>query len=140
MQPTTRPYKAVAGFVLTAAGLIVQALVSKGDTAVTAREWVVILVGSVVTSGAVWGITNPPSTGRRDDRGASDLVTVLAVVGLVLVILFCIFGWPGRANATPVQPARPYWIDRACPAEDSNNCVWDAEQRGDARDHDYCAR
>lgn len=56
---TTQPYKAVAAFILTFAGLVVQAITGHGDGAITGKEWLVIIVGSLVTSGSVWGITNP---------------------------------------------------------------------------------
>lgn len=57
----TKPYKAVAGFILTFLGLVVQALVGQGDAGITVREWAVIVIGSLVTAGAVYGITNPPT-------------------------------------------------------------------------------
>lgn len=56
----TKPYKAVAAFVLTALGLVVQALIGKADNAITAREWFIIVAGSVVTAAVTWGVTNPP--------------------------------------------------------------------------------
>lgn len=56
----TKPYKAAAAFVLTFLGLIVQAVVGKADNAITAREWFVIVIGSLVVTGGVYGITNPP--------------------------------------------------------------------------------
>lgn len=57
----TKPYKAIAAFVLTALGLIVQALVGKGDDVITGREWFVIVAGAVVTAAVTWGVTNPPA-------------------------------------------------------------------------------
>lgn len=59
--PATKPYKAIAAFVLTFLGLVVQALVGKGDAAITGREWFVIIAGAIVTAGATYGITNPPA-------------------------------------------------------------------------------
>lgn len=58
--PETKPYKAIAAFLLTALGLVVQALVGKGDAVITAREWFVIIAGSIVTAAVTWGVTNPP--------------------------------------------------------------------------------
>ena len=60
MTPATKPYKACAAFVLTALGLVVQALAGRGDAVITAREWVIIVVGAIVTAAATYGITNPP--------------------------------------------------------------------------------
>lgn len=57
----TKPYKAAAAFVLTLLGLIVQALVDRGGSTITGREWFIIVIGSLVTTGAVYGITNPPA-------------------------------------------------------------------------------
>lgn len=60
----TKPYKAIAGFVLTFLGLIVQALTSNADAnSITLQEWLVIVVGSLVSAGAVYGITNPAKRG-----------------------------------------------------------------------------
>lgn len=55
----TKPYKAIAGFVLTFLGLVVQAITGKADSGITLQEWIVIIVGSLVSAGAVYGITNP---------------------------------------------------------------------------------
>lgn len=61
MTPKTKPYKAVAAFVFTFLGLFVQALVGYGDAAITTREWLVIVVGSLVTAYATYQVTNPPA-------------------------------------------------------------------------------
>jgi hypothetical protein len=59
----TKPYKAVVAFVLTFLGLIVQALTTHGDARnIAGSEWLVIIVGSLVTTGAVYGITNPAAS------------------------------------------------------------------------------
>lgn len=59
----TKPYKAILGFILTFLGLIVQALTSGADgRAITGQEWLVIIVGSLVSAGGVYGITNPPAS------------------------------------------------------------------------------
>lgn len=61
----TKPYKAVAAFVLTFAGLVIQAVTSSpADQAITGKEWLVIVVGALVTTGAVYGITNPANGPR----------------------------------------------------------------------------
>ena len=56
-----KPYKAVAAFVLTFLGLIVQALTDRGADVISGREWFVIVVGSLVTTGVVYGVSNPPA-------------------------------------------------------------------------------
>lgn len=64
MPPTTvatKPYKAVAAFVLTILGLLWASLAGK-DTLddMTLMEWLSIIVPVILTTGAVYGITNPP--------------------------------------------------------------------------------
>lgn len=56
--PKDAPYKAIAAFVLTTLGLVVQALVGRGDSAISPREWFVIVVGAIVTAGSVYVIDN----------------------------------------------------------------------------------
>lgn len=58
----TKPYKAIASFVLTFAGLVLQAVTGHGDGGITGQEWLVIIVGSLVSAGAVYGVTNPATT------------------------------------------------------------------------------
>lgn len=61
----TRPYKAAAAFVFTFLGLVVQAVTGHGDGAITGKEWLVIVVGALVTTAAVYGITNPATDSRN---------------------------------------------------------------------------
>lgn len=58
--PPTKPFKAIAAFLLTALGLVVQALIGRGDSTITGREWFVIVAGAVVTAAVTYGVTNPP--------------------------------------------------------------------------------
>lgn len=56
----TKPYKAIAAFVLTFLGLLIQSLEPTAKHhPVTTIEWVVTIVGALVSAGAVYGITNP---------------------------------------------------------------------------------
>lgn len=62
----TKPYKAILGFILTFLGLIVQALTAGRDSsAISGQEWLVIIIGSLVTAGGVYGITNPAVNPHR---------------------------------------------------------------------------
>lgn len=57
----TQPYKAVAAFVLTFLGTLVASVQGRkefGD--LTALEWLIVVTSALVTTGAVYGITNPP--------------------------------------------------------------------------------
>ena len=51
------------------------------------------------------------------------IIAVLVTVGAI------VFG-VAQSQAATNQPSAPYWVTRACPAEDSDNCYWDAEVRG----------
>lgn len=57
----TKPYKAIIGFVLTFLGLVVQAMQGFGNSPITTREWIIAIVGALVTAGGVYQITNPPT-------------------------------------------------------------------------------
>jgi hypothetical protein len=57
-----KPYKAIAAFVLTFLGLVVQALTDRGADAISTREWFIIVVGALVTTGVVYGVSNQPTT------------------------------------------------------------------------------
>lgn len=57
-----KPWKAVAAFVLTFLGLIVQALSDRGANAISTREWFIIVIGSLVTTGVVYGVSNQPTS------------------------------------------------------------------------------
>jgi hypothetical protein len=93
MSPTpvqpTKPYKAVAGGVLTFIGLIwanVQA--NGGDPPSGVWQWVSIIVPALITFGVVYGITNPPKdpTAVRGQRGTTDVMFLtFAAVPLILL-------------------------------------------------------
>ena len=57
----TKPYKAVAAFVLTFLGTLLASIQGKKEFSdLTALEWLIVLGTALVTTGAVYGITNPP--------------------------------------------------------------------------------
>lgn len=61
--PATKPYKAVAAFVLTFLGTLVASIQGRKEFAdLTALEWLIIVVSALVTTGAVYQITNPPKS------------------------------------------------------------------------------
>lgn len=60
--PTTKPYKAYAAFVLTVLGLLWAALEGRDSLDnMTLMEWLSIIVPVILTTGAVYGIRNPPT-------------------------------------------------------------------------------
>lgn len=51
----------------------------------------------------------------------------------------------GVATALPVtaqqsKPDLPVWTTRPCPTEDSVNCRWVADERGDGKGHSFVVR
>lgn len=63
MTPTTKPYKAVAAFVLTFLGTLLASIQGRkefGD--LTLLEWVIVVGTALVTTGVVYGVTNPPTS------------------------------------------------------------------------------
>ena len=55
-----RPYKAIAAFVLTVLGLLWASLEGRDNLAdMTVMEWLAIIVPTILTTGAVYGIRNP---------------------------------------------------------------------------------
>ncbi len=57
----TRPYKAVAAFALTFLGTLLASIQGRKEfTDLTALEWVIVVGTALVTTGAVYGITNSP--------------------------------------------------------------------------------
>lgn len=55
-----RPWKAIAAFVLTVLGLLWASLEGKDDLGnMTVMEWLAIIVPTILTTGAVYGIRNP---------------------------------------------------------------------------------
>ncbi len=58
---TTQPFKAVAAFVLaflTALYASIQGRTDLNDLGTI--EWLIVILGAVVTAGAVFAVTNPP--------------------------------------------------------------------------------
>lgn len=85
-----RPYKAVAAFVLTLLGLLWASLEGRDNLDnMSLMEWLAIVVPVILTTGTVYGITNPKVIvpARRDDRGAVDALMVILVVVAVLILL-----------------------------------------------------
>lgn len=55
-----RPWKAIAAFVLTVLGLLWASLEGRDDLGnMTMMEWLAIIVPTILTTGAVYGIRNP---------------------------------------------------------------------------------
>lgn len=62
----TQPYKAIAAFVLTFLGTLLASIQGhKEFSDLTALEWLIVLGTALVTTGAVYGITNPPVNRSR---------------------------------------------------------------------------
>lgn len=60
---TTKPYKAAVAFVLTFLASLLALVQDKtefGD--LTGLQWLIAVVSALVTSAAVYGVTNPPTT------------------------------------------------------------------------------
>jgi uncharacterized membrane protein YcaP (DUF421 family) len=61
----TKPYKAIAAFVLTFVGCLIASVEGKKEFSdLTTLEWLIVIGTAVVTTGAVYQITNPPVEGR----------------------------------------------------------------------------
>jgi hypothetical protein len=59
--PATKPYKAVAAFVLTVLGLLWASLEGRDSLSnMTLMEWLAIIVPVILTTGTVYQVTNPP--------------------------------------------------------------------------------
>lgn len=57
----TKPYKAVAAFVLTFIGAFVATVQGKTDLdTMKLIDWCIVVGSALVTAGATYGITNPP--------------------------------------------------------------------------------
>ena len=57
----TQPYKAVAAFFLTFLGTLLASVQGRKEFSdLTTLEWLIVLGTALVTTGAVYGITNPP--------------------------------------------------------------------------------
>ena len=67
--PAAKPYKAVAAFVLTFLSTLAVAFDPAAEHhPVTWQEWAFVIIGSLVTTAAVYGITNPPAGMIRRER------------------------------------------------------------------------
>lgn len=65
-RPDTKPYKAIAAFVLTFLGTLYATVQGRTDLDTMGwRDWLIIVVASLVTTGAVYGITNPAIGTRK---------------------------------------------------------------------------
>ena len=61
VQVKTQPYKAVGAFALTFLGALLASVSGKTNfNDLTPFQWFVVVGSALVTSGAVWGISNPP--------------------------------------------------------------------------------
>jgi uncharacterized membrane protein YcaP (DUF421 family) len=60
--PQTKPYKAVVAFVLTFLGTLLASVQGRKEFSdLTTLEWLIVVGTALVTTGAVYGITNPPT-------------------------------------------------------------------------------
>jgi uncharacterized membrane protein YcaP (DUF421 family) len=60
--PTTKPYKAVAAFVLTFLGTLIASIQGRKEfSELTALEWLIVVGSALVTTAVVYGVTNPPT-------------------------------------------------------------------------------
>lgn len=59
--PATKPYKAFAAFALTFLTALLALVQDKTQfTDLTPLQWLIAVVSALVTSAAVYGVTNPP--------------------------------------------------------------------------------
>jgi hypothetical protein len=57
----TKPYKAIAGFVLTFLASLLATIQGRTDLdTMKLIDWVIVVGGALVVAGGVYGITNPP--------------------------------------------------------------------------------
>lgn len=57
----TKPYKAIAAFVLTFIGALVASIQGRPDVdSLKVIDWLIIVGSALVTAGTVYGVTNPP--------------------------------------------------------------------------------
>lgn len=60
--PATKPYKAVAAFVLTFLASLLALVQDKTEfTDLTPLQWLIAVVSALVTAATVYGVTNPPT-------------------------------------------------------------------------------
>jgi hypothetical protein len=61
----TKPYKAIAALVLTFLGTLYATLQGRTDLGTMGwTDWLIVIISSLVSAGAVYGITNP-AIGQR---------------------------------------------------------------------------
>lgn len=59
----TKPYKAVAAFVVTFVSTLLVSIQDKTEfTDLSVLQWVVVVLSSLVSAAVVFGVTNPPAT------------------------------------------------------------------------------
>lgn len=62
MTVPTKPYKAIAAFVLTVVATMIATLQGRTELdTMKLIDWVIVVGSALVTAGTVWGITNPPA-------------------------------------------------------------------------------
>lgn len=63
MTATTKPYKAIAGFVLTFIAALIASIQGRPTLeGMGPVDWLIVVGGALVSAGVVWGVTNPPRT------------------------------------------------------------------------------
>lgn len=61
--PATKPYKAIAAFVLTFLGTLIASIQGRKEfSELTTLEWLIVICSALVTTAVVYGVTNPPAT------------------------------------------------------------------------------
>lgn len=88
---TTKPYKAVVGFVLSFLAALLALVQDKTEfTDLTPLQWLIAVVSALVVSGGVYFTTNPPTAPSPPNaRGAAGpgWLGILGVVVLLLVVV-----------------------------------------------------
>jgi uncharacterized membrane protein YcaP (DUF421 family) len=57
---STKPYKAIAAFLLTFVGALVATIQGRPSVeGMTVLDWVIVVGSALVTAGTVYGVTNP---------------------------------------------------------------------------------
>ncbi len=60
----TKPYKAIAGFVLTFLASLLATIQGRTDLeTMKLIDWCIVVGGALVVAGGVYGVTNPPKAG-----------------------------------------------------------------------------
>lgn len=60
--PPTKPYKAVVAFVLAFLTALYATLNGRADLdSMKLLDWAIVVLGAVVTAGAVYAVSNPPT-------------------------------------------------------------------------------